>query len=391
MAAEGGPAERLELVDSLRGYALMGLFLVHMVERFELYWLNPAGGPVVAWTFGLFAGKAFALFALCFGLSFFILMDRAAARGVDFSGRFVWRLLILLAFGFAHSLYYRGDILMFLALLGLTLIPFNRIRDDRVLLALAAFFLAQPYLWVKLFAALAGAGWANQPPAFATGASLPVMADGSFLQALHAQNGDGRVSTWSFMYESGRLAQIAGLFLVGLVLGRRGVFADPDRFRRTRRIVLALAALAWLALMLGRPALVGLLPAGSRAAGVGGFIADAWIALALLTVQVVLFVELYQAFARPLLRLLAPAGRMTLTLYLGQSLVFVPVFFGWGMGLHERMSSGAALALGIAAFVAQVIFAHLWFRAFRYGPLEWLWRALTYLTWKVPFRRPAAT
>src|SRR5690606_25973569 len=169
MTAQGGPAERLELVGSLRGYALMGLFLVHMVERFELYWLDPAGGPVVAWTFGLFAGKAFALFALCFGLSFFILMDRAAARGVDFSGRFVWRLLILLAFGFAHSLYYRGDILMFLALLGLALIPFNRIRDDRILLALAAFALAQPYLWVKLVAALAGADWANQPPAFTTG------------------------------------------------------------------------------------------------------------------------------------------------------------------------------------------------------------------------------
>ena len=381
------PTGRMELVDSLRGYALMGLFLVHMVERFELYWLDPTGGPVVAWTFGLFARKAFALFALCFGLSFFILMDRAAARGVDFTGRFVWRLLILLAFGFAHSLYYRGDILMVLALLGLALIPLNRIRDNRVVLGLAAVALAQPYLWVKLVAALSGAEWASQPPAFASGDSLQVMASGDFLQALLAQNGDGRVSTWSFMYESGRLAQIAGMFLLGLVLGRIGFFADPDRFRRPRRIALAAAALGWLALTWSRPALLALLPAESRAAGVAGFIVDGWAALALLAVQVVLFVELYQSFARPLLRLLAPAGRMTLTLYLGQSLVFVPLFYGWGLGLYDTMSSGQALALGLVAFAIQVAFAHLWFRAFRYGPLEWLWRALTYTTWKVPFRR----
>jgi uncharacterized protein len=379
----------MELVDSLRGYALLGLFLVHMVERFELYWLDPAGGPVVAWTFGLFAGKAFALFALCFGLSFFILMDRAAARGVDFSGRFVWRLLLLLGFGLLHSLYYRGDILVFLALLGLALIPFNRIRDNRVLLALGVVILLQPYLWLKLAAALSGADWANQPPAFTTSTSLEPMANGGFMEALHAQAGDGRVSTWSFMYESGRLAQIAGLFLVGLVLGRSGFFADPDRFRAARRAVLAVAALAWAALPYGRPALLAILPAESRAAGVAGFIVDAWAALALLSVQVVLFVELYQSFGGPLLRLLAPAGRMTLTLYLGQSLVFVPVFFGWGLGLHDRMSSGQALLLGLAAFAAQVAFAHLWFRAFQYGPLEWLWRALTYLTWKVPFRRTA--
>src|SRR5690606_30156740 len=137
MTAQGGPAERLELVDSLRGYALMCLFLVHMVERFELYWLDPAGGAVVAWTFGLFAGKPFALFALCCGPSIFSLTDRAAAPGADFSGRLVWLLLTLRAFGFAHRISPRGAIPASLALRGLALIPFNRILDDRILLPLS--------------------------------------------------------------------------------------------------------------------------------------------------------------------------------------------------------------------------------------------------------------
>jgi uncharacterized protein len=70
----------------------------------------------------------------------------------------------------------------------------------------------------------------------------------------------------------------------------------------------------------------------------------------------------------------------------------VPVFYGFGLHHLDRMSAGTALALGLVAFALQVVFAHLWFRRFHYGPCEWLWRALTYLTLDVPFlrRRPPA-
>ena len=93
-----------------------------------------------------------------------------------------------------------------------------------------------------------------------------------------------------------------------------------------------------------------------------------------------------------ILGVFAPAGRMTLTLYVGQSLVFVPVFYGFGLGLHDDLSQIEALLFGFAAFAVQLIGARLWYRWFRYGPLEWLWRAATYTTLKVPFAkaRPAA-
>ncbi|WP_232207647.1 DUF418 domain-containing protein [Pseudoxanthomonas sp. J35] len=80
---------------------------------------------------------------------------------------------------------------------------------------------------------------------------------------------------------------------------------------------------------------------------------------------------------------------MTLTLYVAQSLVFVPVFYGYGLGLWASMTQVQAVLLGLAGFAAQLLFAHLWFRRFYYGPLEWLWRAGTWLTWKVPMVRPA--
>jgi uncharacterized protein len=75
---------RMEGLDALRGFALMGLFLVHMPEQYELYWAHPATTQpdlgIHDWVFGLFAGKSFSMLALCFGVSFFIIMDRAARR-----------------------------------------------------------------------------------------------------------------------------------------------------------------------------------------------------------------------------------------------------------------------------------------------------------------------
>jgi uncharacterized protein len=91
--------------------------------------------------------------------------------------------------------------------------------------------------------------------------------------------------------------------------------------------------------------------------------------------------------SRRLLRPLVPAGRTTLTLYVGQSLLFVPVFYGFGLGYHAVLSQAQALTIGIAAFAAQLVLAAWWLRHYRYGPLEWAWRAMTYTTSEIPFRR----
>jgi uncharacterized protein len=386
---------RIDLVDSLRGFALFGLFTVHMVELFELYWAHPTPSPVVDWVFGLFAGKAFALFALCFGLSFHIIMQRAAARGVAFGGRFVWRLVILLAFGLVHGVLYRGDILQVLAPLGLALLLFDKVRSIRTLFLLALVCFVQPPLIARFLAALQGAGWAIAPPQFLADPTMAILTDGTLAQTLRANLVDGQMVKWWFFIETGRLVQILGLFLVGLALGRSGFFETPQRYVTARRLTLVASLLLYAGLTLWQAPLLAAAPAGGgKAMGRQSleWILESWAALSLMTAQLVLFVELYEGFAGKVLRLLAPAGRMTLTLYLGQSLVFVPVFYGFGLHQHDRMSAGTALALGLVAFALQVVFAHLWFRRFHYGPCEWLWRALTYLTLDVPFlrRRPPA-
>lgn len=383
---------RLELVDALRGFALLGLFLVHCIEAFELYWIDPTGGPVFTWVFGLFSGKSYALFALCFGLSFFIIMDSAKRRGEDFRGRFAWRLIILLAIGLLHGIVYRGDILQILALLGLTLLLFDRIHSNKVLVALAALCFLQVPLLVRAWAAANGAEWALQQPFFLTDTTKPILADGSWADVVRVNVPHGMMLNWSFYAETGRLMQIMGLFLVGLVLGRAGFFANPEAFRMSRQMALATAAALALFFWFAGPQLLDRIAAPENPARPHlQWALDCWTNLAILAVQVLLFVELFQTRGRMLLDWLAAPGRMTLTLYVGQSLLFVPFFYGFGLGLYGELSLGQSLAIGFAAFAAQAVFARQWFRHFYYGPFEWLWRAATRTAWSIPFRRRAAT
>src|SRR5690606_5453963 len=155
---------RILVVDVIRGVALLGLFLVHVIEYHELYWVDPQPSSVRTVITFLFSGKAYSIFALMFGLSFYMLLE---GRGPDRNyspGRFLWRMVLLIAFVYIHSLIYPGDILQQLAVCGLFLLAVYRVATP-VLVVLAALFLSgavtalqfaiafqnenytQPYFW----------------------------------------------------------------------------------------------------------------------------------------------------------------------------------------------------------------------------------------------------
>lgn len=377
---------RIDMVDALRGYALLGLFIVHSVERFEVYWLNPTPDPWFDAVFALFAGKAFAIFALLFGFSFATIMANERARGGDFTWRFAWRLLLLLAIGTVHVMFYRGDVLQVLAVVGLLMIPFDRVRSDRVLLFLAALAFLQIPLWVRLWAAGQGADWALAAPLYTTWGDLQKLADGSALAVALDNLGPGTVGKWSYYLETGRVMEIAGLFLIGMVIHRRRLFADAADKRGLWLAVAGVSATAWLFAVWigGRVA-----PSEAEKQSVDWLVGQARN-LPAMAFQVAVFVLLWSTPVRRLLALLVPAGKMTLTLYVGQSVVGVALFYGWGLGLWDKVTNGQAVLWGLVAFAAQLVLAAWWFRHFRYGPLEWLWRAGTRTTLDVPFRRTAS-
>ncbi len=372
---------RIEMVDALRGFALLGLFLVHCLERFELYWLAPAPDPWFDWVMALFAGKSFAIFALLFGFGFATIMANERGRGGDFAWRFAWRLVLLLAFGTAHVFFYRGDILQVLAIIGLLLIPFDRIRSDRLLLVLAALAFLQLPLWLRWWAAGHGAEWAVAAPLYFTWGDLQTLAEGSAIAVALDNLGPGSVGKWSFYLETGRVTEIAGLFLAGMVLHRRRLFLDAAQHRGTWLAIAAVSGVLW-----------GLANAAPAAFGTEAQRQSAdWLLaqarnLPAMAFQVAVFVLLWQSPVRRLLATLAPAGRMTLTLYIGQSILGVLLFYGYGLDLWDKVSNAEAVLWGIAAFAVQMAMAAWWFRRFRYGPLEWLWRAGTRTTLAVPLR-----
>ena len=380
--------KRIDMVDALRGFALLGLFLVHCVERFELYWLDPAPDAWFEATMALFAGKAFAMFALLFGFSFATIMGNERARGGDFTARFAWRLALLFGIGTLHALIYRGDILQVLALVGLLMIAFDRVRSDRVLLLLAALLFLELPLLLRAWAAAQGMDWATAAPLFWGDTGLAVLANGTFVETLAVNAGPGMVGKWSFYIETGRVLEIAGLFLVGMILQRRALFARAGELRGVWLAILAGGGALWAAIALVQPLV---LPTGGHAMTDDSLQSafNIYRALGATAFQVALFVLAWHSPLRPALAALVPAGRTTLTLYVGQSLVFAPILYGYGFGLWDDLSTAETVLWGLAAFAAQTALAALWLRHYRYGPLEWLWRAATRTTTAVPFRRAA--
>ena len=149
--------ERILAIDALRGFAVMGIMLLHNIEHFNFYSFPEASSAAMKsldnaiWDclFFVFGGKAYAIFALLFGFTFYIQLKTAVRRGVGFTGRYLWRLLILLLFGFVNACFFPGEILVLYALLGVVLLPVRHL-SNRWVLAIAVFLMPRAVEWGKI-------------------------------------------------------------------------------------------------------------------------------------------------------------------------------------------------------------------------------------------------
>lgn len=386
----GRAAGRIMLVDALRGFALLGLYLVHCVEYFELYWRRPEPSHIHNAVDFLFADKAYAVFALLFGLSFFLFTNKGGRRRSNLSWRFAWRLILLVAIGYVYSLVYVSDILEVLGLLGFSLLLFNRL-SNRILLILSFVLFMHPQLLIHAFTALTYSEEGYIPLyGILYAKAAEVFAHGGFWEVVRLNLWDGQLFKWSYLLESARLSSFAMLFIWGLLLGRVGFFVSPDQFLKQRRWALLLSLIASLLLhaLKNFYDAMPLLQSHPAAKLSLQTLLESWSALAMTTTGVLLFMEAFSVrFCRRLLMMFAPCGQMSLTVYVGQGLLGVPVFYGYGLGWYQGMGQGRALFFGLGTFAVMTMFAHLWMRHYRYGPLEWLWRCGTYLSFEVPLRR----
>ena len=395
-SASPAKSSRIDLIDVLRGSALLGLFLLHCVEHFDFSqypsappaWLASLNKQVNDTAFFLFGGKAYAIFAMMFGVSFFMIIDRAASRGVDFRGRFTWRLCVLAAMGYLFGLLYCGEILSMLAVLGLPLVFLYKV-PTRALLWLSSLLLLQPpFLW-QLARTLIDPAY--QPVRLGVGGyyreMYQVFGNEGFAEVVKVNVWTGLVGRSAWAIENGRYLQMLGLFIWGLLLGRAHVFENPAAAARLVRRSLIVAVIAFAVLYLAR---AGLPSWGATKVqqGILKKLLTSWLNLAHMVVWAAGFVMLYR-FApwQKIFRLLVPFGRTSLSCYVTQNAIGVLLFYHFGTGLFRHWGQAQSLLFGFAFFAVQLPLTHWWLRHFHYGPLEWLWRCFTQLSFKTPFRK----
>jgi uncharacterized protein len=391
-ASPSAGSERHDVLDALRGFALFGILLANI--RFFSGWefLGPtqraelAGNAYVVWDFlhlAIIDGKFYTLFAFLFGLGFALQLQRLDARGAAAAGIFRRRTAILLGFGLIHLFaIWVGDILTPYAILGFVLLAVRNWSDKTLLTAAGVAFFT-PIAGYVLF------WWLDLPPSL----GLYDLAYG--LMPPGAQNPlvDLRLTDWDdrlqssfalgilrfgYLFDSWRWPKLLAIMLVGLWAGRRLASAELLRDRRLLVRVLLIGALSG---GIAGPIMVNLGGLGFDRAhsmtGLFAVIAYTFAVIPLGFAYAAGFVLLWQKAAR-VMKILAAPGRMALTNYLSQTLIGLSVFYGIGLNQVGLWSIQSVLIFAGVIYASQVVFSLLWLKSFQYGPMEWLWRSLTY-------------
>lgn len=387
--------ERIEILDVLRGLAVCGILIGNM-QWFSGYGFMPPSlehqtalvDQVTRFLVHFFVeGKFYSIFSFLFGFGFALQIARAEERGDTKASLFKRRLFWLLVIGALHALLlWSGDILSVYALMGFILILFRK-KPDRSLLKWAFALVLVPIVTYALMYALF---LAFAPPDVASmvaagqnemwNQAVNTVPHSNYFQIISGFNLQGLAGRWAGLIFQMRLPKILAMFLLGFYAYRQGFFHDVASHRPFIQRVLVygltlgiicnaiFAAFARSEADLP-PSLSGLIGVVMYAFGVPA------LALGLIA----LVATLWQGgMARRVLAVFAPVGQMALTNYLMQSLICVLIFYGYGLGLFGSVRASYTIAIAVAIFLFQIVFSTLWLTYFSYGPMEWIWRQLTY-------------
>lgn len=380
--------QRIEVVDALRGFAVMAIILIHNIEHFifPVYpadspgWLNALDQGVFTITFSLFAGKAYAIFALLFGFTFFIQSDNQKREGKDFGYRFLWRMLLLAGFATLNAAFFpAGDVLLLFAVVGVVLFVARNLSDKAVLIA-AVIFLLQPVEWFHYIAHMVNP--AHTLPDLKVGQMYSEVAEytktGDIIRFISGNITLGQKASLLWAVGAGRISQTAGLFLTGFYFGRKRLFVSSEKNLALWMKIVMVSAVIFAPLY----ALNELIATNDDSVirQTAGTAFDMWQKLAFTMVLTASFVLLYQSkkFAGKVSDLRF-YGRMSLTNYISQSIIGAFIYFPFGLYLAPHCGYTLSLLIGILTFLMQVRLCKWWLKKHRQGPLEYLWHKCTWI------------
>ena len=370
--------QRIQSLDLLRGFALLGMFIVH----FHVHSSEPGGidDTIRTLIWRLVESKSHGTFALLFGAGFALQLRRAGERP-GFARRYLRRLAVLAGFGFAAHALLGYNVLLGYALWGVPLLVIGGWPTRRLLVTA---FLCALSLTLYHLAAASYLRFTAEPDALAAadhmlraraidvnGAVRAAEAQHSYAVLLGARL---RHMAWfysqPFFFLPGATMT---LFLAGFLMVRHRVFENPRGHRRLMAAMLAFGLVSWLA--------------GNWLTPFLGLLRDQWLAFTYVAGALLLFTHVPGLVSR--LHPVANAGRLALTNYLVQIAALDLIFSGYALGVGT-VAPRVGLAAAFACFAGQAAYSTVWLEHFRFGPAEWLWRSLTYGRWQAMRREALA-
>ncbi|HRZ96755.1 MAG TPA: DUF418 domain-containing protein [Paludibacter sp.] len=381
-------SKRLQVVDALRGFAIVSIMLLHNIEHFDFYfkpeslsaWMISLDKGIWDTLFFLFGGKSYAIFALLFGLTFFIQSDNQEKKGRDFRGRFAWRLLLLLGFGLLNSAFYEGDILTIYAILGFALIPVARFSNKTVFW-IAIVLMLQPFEWFNVINGFQHPELKmNDPASWAYfGKAGEYITGNSIVNTWIGNLTNGKIAVILWTWEAGRVFQTISLFMLGMLAGRKSLFNASNENKTFWTKTLIFAALAFIPLFVSKNNISNWISIDSINRPLETIVSS-WSNVAFMLVLVSGFVLLFQTnTAHRILNVFSSYGKMSMSNYIMQSIVGAFIYYGFGLGLYKYTGATYCIMIGIVLAIFQGFFSHWWMKNHKQGPLETIWHKLTWM------------
>jgi uncharacterized protein len=393
--------DRSPILDVLRGIAILGIFINNIygfsgygffTEEYKEQLSTYPIDKVISFLQIMFVeGKFYSLFSLLFGIGFSIIIIRNAQKGINAYKVFYRRLAILFIIGAAHIYFlWEGDILLLYAMLGFVLPLFKKCSDKGLLSWAAVLILSPLAIDVIKILLQVNPGDFLQPIAEDIDKKTGVPIDDGWRTYLFKE-GSGwqewrnyQSSSFIYRYQSllnnNRIPKVMGMFLIGFYVGRKMMYANLSNYTTLlKKLILwgfviglpASFAMAWFERD-GKnvyQSAWGLLDTFFYAIGV--------VPLSLAYVSAICLFWV-KTKGKNKLNVFAPVGRMALTNYLLQTIFGVLIFYGVGLGVGQKIGPVYFIPIAIGFYLLQVFFSNMWFRYFQYGPMEWVWRQLTY-------------
>ncbi len=384
------PSERISQIDILRGFALFGILLVNVFgynssffdfSGFYKTFEDPLNSSVFNLVVGFGADKFIFIFSFLFGVGFSIMYLKYCADERDFFRLYLRRLLALMMFGIIHIVFFwAGDILVSYSLMGMILLLSRKLRSGLILfLSVLLYFFPIIYIaFESVFplmpSALSSVTELKMPEV------IDIYSSGSYLEILKL-----RIHEY-FAFRNINLIyyvpKVLSLFFLGFLFYKHKYLERINSSKLRYFILLIILLSIGIFLNLFTENIVNILANPETNPFYTAiymcvfeitniFLGLGYILLILLLSQVPIF--------KNILNPLKYIGRMALTNYLMQSVIFTTFMYAYGFGYFGSIQPWQLVIYAILVFIIQLFISIIWLKNFRFGPMEWIWRKLTYL------------